>query len=77
MRLRHKIDVPSVTMPEFVEPKQSIMYWTEDGEPDHLYTVAYLQDSTVDRIAKRVVELIAQMDRDVIDMNPPKKRGKK
>jgi hypothetical protein len=60
MRSRHKIDVPSVTLPEFVEPKQSIMYWTEDGNPDQLYTVAYLQDSTIERIARRVVDLLAE-----------------
>ncbi len=36
-------------------PKQVIMYHANDEDPNRLYTLARLEDETIDRIADRVI----------------------
>ncbi len=59
MRNRVKIDDPPA-VPEFspAPPKQVIMYHVNDEDPNRLYTLARLEDETIDKIARRVVELM-------------------
>lgn len=63
MRSRRKTNkfddvVPVPTPAPVLQRKQVIMYFTDDDEPDRLFTIARLEDSTVDKIARRVVELL-------------------
>lgn len=57
-------------------PKQVIMYYAKDDDPNRLYTIAYLEDVTVDRIAKRVVEMLDQRRSKVVDLTGKKRKRK-
>ena len=61
MSLRDRSKVKSTPIPEF-EPseKQVVMYYAKDDDLNRLYTVAYLEEETIDKIARRVVELMDQ-----------------
>lgn len=58
MRNRIKTPPPEFTPPPDVPPKQVIMYHVNDEDPNRLYTLARLEDETIDKIARRVVDLM-------------------
>jgi hypothetical protein len=77
MRPRSKINAPSVPIPELTEPKTVIMYDADEGKPDVLYQLARLEDATIDKIARRVVEMLDQRREAVVDLIGDKKRKRK
>lgn len=48
----------AATAPDPSPPKQFIMYDSDDVDQSRLYTLARLEDATIDKIAQRVVELM-------------------
>lgn len=58
--MRGRAKTTEVITPQMVAPKQFIMYDVDEEEPSRLWTVARLEDATVDKIARRVVELLAE-----------------
>jgi hypothetical protein len=63
--------------PEFITPpKQVIMYHVNDEDPNRLYTLARLEDATIDKIADRVIAKLDVRREKVVDLVGKKRRKK-
>jgi hypothetical protein len=81
MSFRDRTKIESTPIPEFEKPpvKQVIMYHANDEDPNRLYTLARLEDETIDRIARRVVEMLNTdvLHPEKVDTLPERKKGKR
>jgi hypothetical protein len=69
-RTKHNADL---TIEGPATPKTVIMYDADEGKPDVLYQLARLEEATIDKIARRVVEMLDQRREAVVDLKRKKK----